>query len=294
MNQQQQDRLKQAQSDLEADQIAQATTALLDLYDESDDEAILAPLAQGLMRQHQITAANRLVDEHFPYFVREKLPLLIEILLADHRFIEAHIILAQLPNAVSDPERDQLQRAEQANSSEEGLVRQFNHLGAFSVVEQQQISSQAERLPKDQYVAAARKNLMDADVHPVWRLQLLNNLMRLRVSDEVSFLWIDEQKYTVVPEQLVDSTESQSFQRLLALLEERYGHTDPIKQGQLQALIQVELQNLYPFADEIIDNPEQWLVQFERQAQGKKLEIDGTSAEKWLKTVERLMTNLID
>ncbi|USS86434.1 hypothetical protein [Fructilactobacillus cliffordii] len=294
MNEQQQDRLKQAQSDLEVGQIAQATAVLLDLYDESDDDAILAPLAQSLMRQHQITAANRLVDEHFSYFVREELPLLFEVLLADHRFIEAHIILAQLPLAVTDSERFQLQQAEHSAPNNEGLVRQFNHLGAFSVVEQQQISSQAERLPKDQYVIATRKNLVDADVHPVWRLQLLNNLMRLRMSDNVSFLWIDNHEYSVVPERLVDSTESQAFHQLLDLLEKRYGHTDPIKQGQLQALIQVELQNLYPFVDDIVDNPEQWLVQFERQAQGKKLESDGASAEKWLKTVDQLMTNLID
>ncbi|USS87298.1 hypothetical protein M3M39_04030 [Fructilactobacillus hinvesii] len=294
MNDQQQGQLKQAEANLKAGQFAQATTTLLALYDESDDEAILAPLAQGLLGQHKVTEANRLIDDHFSYFVNHQLELMLEILVADQRFVAAHIIMEQLPAAQTEKLRGQLYQAEAATKPNGKIVRQFKHLGAFPVARQRQISEQAEQLPIDVYQAAVQQNLLDPDVHPVWRLQLLNNLMRLRISTPSSFLWIDGKQYQAVPSQLVDSTDSAAYHQLLDLLTTKYGQTDPIQQAQLQALMQVELQNLFPFVDQLVDNPEQWLTEFERQSRGELPEKATTTAGKWLNQVEMLMTNLID
>ncbi|USS85485.1 hypothetical protein M3M35_02135 [Fructilactobacillus myrtifloralis] len=294
MNDQQREQLQTAQAQVSAGHYADATPTLLRLYDESDDEAVLAPLAHSFLGQHQITEANRLVDEHFAFFVTQQLGLLTEVLLADRRFVELHILLAQLPAVQTEAERTELQATETTGTNlDEAGERQFKHLGAFTPQEQQAIIAQAEHLPLANYVAAAVTNLRDPDVYPIWRLQLLNNLMRLRIKTPVSFIWIDQQTYTVQPDQLVEVTETTAYEQLQRLVTTKYGQVDPIKQTQLMSLMQVELQNLYPFIDRIITDPKQWLEQLERQSQGEPLESATSSVTKWLTLIEKLMAGLI-
>ncbi|ANZ58045.1 hypothetical protein BGL34_02075 [Fructilactobacillus lindneri] len=301
MNENQLEEFKKAQNAIESQNFKLSTDILLNLYDEVDQANVVRLLGKSLYNEKKYVEAGRLIDDNFDFFLVNDPNFLCKVLLKNHRYIDLRIIA----NGLSKQEQnDFLQRIKadetkyQQNQSDtiHENSREFMHLGAFTPQKQQQIIQHAEQLPYHEYVKGTIVNIVDEDVHPIWRIQLLNNLMRLRYQQSVKFLWIDNKIYKINPVETTDTQDTVSYQKMMKLLKSKYEQTDPIKFEQLKLIINLDLQNLYPFIDKTIDNVHLWLKEIENGVLGvnKTENANDTNASIWLTKVNEMMASIMN
>lgn len=292
--------INEAQTEYENGNYSRATDLLLDLYDQSDDFKITQLLGKTLFANQQFVSAVKLVDDNFSNFIKNDPELLCKIFLKNQRYIELRIII----NGLAEKEKTNwlklVEQSEQDHLNLEpntvaNLTKEFSHLGAFAAEKQQEIINDAETLPFENYLVGARLSVTDADVNPIWRTQLLNNLMRLDADMEIKFLWIDNQMYQVNPVKLIDVEKSNAYREMIKYIDSGIGQEDPIKSNQIKMVTMVNLQLIYPFIDEIIANPVDWVKVIEMNLFGMQPENvdDFTEINQWFKRVQKIMDSLI-
>lgn len=292
--------LQQAQAKIKNEEFGAATDILLDLYDQVDEEQVILLLGMTLFKNHQFVSAGKLVDDHFELFLQKKFKLLVEIYLKNHRYLQLKIIANGQDKKIKSDVLKQIKQSEIEYEAKEPTTiasksREFMHLGAFSATQQQEIIKEAETLPLKQYLAGVKISLVDQDVNPVWRMQLLNNLMRIGFDKPVNFIWIDNTKHQIIPNTIVDIDQTKAFQVIQTEISETIGQEDPIKAGQLQVVVNVDLQMLFPYIDQIVTKPVVWLKIIQQKMFGDALkETYDKDVVKWLSLIESIMQTLIN
>lgn len=300
MNDKQLAKLQTAKTKIKEQKFSAATDILLDLYDEVDEKPVILLLGETLFNDHKFVSAGRLVDDNFFVFLQENFALLTKIYLKNHRYLQLRIIANGQKEEIKKALLIQIEQSEAEYEAKEPTTissksREFMHLGAFSVSRQREVIGEAETLPIKQYLAGARLNLVDQDVNPVWRMQLLNNLMRLGFAQPVDFIWIDNTKHQIVPKNAIDIEQTEAFQAMQQEIEETIGQEDPIKAGQLQVIVNVDLQLLFPYIDKIVIDPKNWLAAIRQKMFGE--DSNPTSDKdviKWLSLIDSIMQTLIN
>ncbi|WP_429971206.1 hypothetical protein ACQW5G_00810 [Fructilactobacillus sp. Tb1] len=300
MNKQQNEQLNKAKSKIEKREFGAATDILLKLYDDVDESEVILLLGKTLFDDQKYVSASRLVDDNFTEFLQNDFSLLCDIYLQNHRYLQLGIIAngldknekAKLLSEIKLSEKSYL---EKEPTTIESNAREFMHLGAFDTNKQREVIGEAETLPLKQYLAGAQLNLLDGDVNPVWRMQLLNNLMRLGFSEKVGFIWIDKQKHEIIPKNATDVNQTEAYKIMQKDLEESVGQEDPIKAGQLQVIVNVDLQILFPYIDQTIKNPTKWLSEIRNRTFGDvSAADDDKDVLKWLSLIDSIMQTLIN
>lgn len=300
MNEKQLAQLQTAKTKIKEQKFSAATDILLNLYDEVDEKQVVLLLGETLFNDHKFVSAGRLVDDNFFVFLQENFALLTKIYLKNHRYLQLRIIANGQNEKIKKDlliqiEQSELEYEAKAPITISSKSREFMHLGAFSVSRQREVIGEAETLPITQYIAGARLNLVDQDVNPVWRMQLLNNLMRLGFAQSVDFIWIDNTKHQIIPKNAIDIEQTEAFQAMQQEIKETIGQEDPIKAGQLQVIVNVDLQLLFPYIDKIVIDSKKWLAAIKRKMFGDD---SNTTSDKdvikWLSLIDSIMQTLIN
>lgn len=300
MNEKQLEKFKKAQTEIENQNFNNATDDLLDLYDETDDQQVVMLLGKTLFMNQKYVSANRLVDDNFDVFLQQNFELLTCIYEKNHRYLQLRIIATGLQG------KDKINLLEKIKQSEKEYeikepnsiasnAREFMHLGAFSADRQREVIKDAEMLPIKQYLAGSKMSLIDQDVNPVWRMQLLNNLMRLEVDKPVDFIWIDNTKHQIIPKEVADVEQTKAFKEIQREVNETIGQQDPIKAAQLQVIIKVDMQILFPYIDQVVIEPHKWVEVIMQKMFG---DVSKTTSDKdvlkWLSLIDSIMKTLIN
>ncbi|KID41264.1 hypothetical protein [Fructilactobacillus fructivorans] len=301
MNDNQKIRFRRAQNNFKKHAYQKSCQELLALYDEVDDDQVVDLLGHSLFNEKKYVESYRLVEDNFNYLVENDIELVVNIYLKNRKFIPLRIIVdtINVPNK-KDVEQEiesleKINNAQQVESNRANL-KHFMHMGGESGITQRDIMEKAEELPYNQYLKGAQFNLVDPDVNPIWRNQLLNNLAKLKFNQPVKFVWMDGKTYTVTPEQLVDELDSPAYQEMQKIINNRYGQEDPIRFQQISQAAEYDAQVLYPFIDKTIQDPEVWVTAIHRHIINPNMVVDNNKlgpVDRWLEKIDKIMNLLL-
>lgn len=204
----------------------------------------------------------------------EYIDFYVQLLLKNHLFIQAHLIVNErilmertgemrllvfMKNTIRQLEQA-YKRAieEQSQLVEDELAR----LGEFSYGEQVRIINKETFLTQVDFISISKENVIDQRVHPFVRSLLLEELVGLHVNEEIDFLWRNGEICKVIPTKVGTSDESGSYQRLLLFLEKELIYENPILLADLLEEIRLHATLLYPLADQMIDDPILWAISY--------------------------------
>ncbi|PIO83628.1 hypothetical protein BSQ39_08650 [Loigolactobacillus backii] len=231
-------------------------------------------LATALMESGQYLVARQVAGEYENDY-QASLSLIsfyISLLLTAHDFVKAtqicdqHLAKAKAADIHFWTETQKhIKGAENKYRHEEAahlkeLQKALYNLSDRSIYEQMDLLKQANQLPKEEFTVTAKWLLRNPFVHPLLKANVLADLQKMRVSDEVSLLWLDNKEYQVIPERLLPIMEYKSIITLKQLLAEKVGNDDPIVYQNLTEEINLHAAYLYPFADKVVKDPTLWLA----------------------------------
>lgn len=300
MNEKQLEKFKKAKDEVKNHDFNTATDILLDLYDETDDQQVVLLLGETLFMDQKYVGANRFVEDNFDVFLQQNFELLTRIYEKNHRYLQLRIIATGLQNEDKINLLEKIEQSEKEYEMKEpnsiaSNAREFMHLGAFSADRQREVIKDAEMLPIKQYLAGSKISLIDPDVNPVWRMQLLNNLMRLEFDEPVDFIWIDNTKHQIIPKEVADVEQTNAFKEIQREVNETIGQQDPIKAAQLQVIIKVDMQILFPYIDQVVVEPHKWVEVIMQKMFG---DVSKTTSDKdvlkWLSLIDSIMQTLVN
>lgn len=188
----------------------------------------------------------------------------LQALIATNNFIVAWKALGTVDQRVAAPLAEQLQQAEaryQADFPESVRAdeRHFYHLGDRKMTDQIKAITQAYHLPRENYVRAASYNLVDPYLSQLTRVSILKDLVALQVTRELDFIWLDEQKYRVVPSKI---NAEHLRNELMRLIEQS---SDPVQAALLTQQGGLMYDLAFPFPKRIFTSAAGWLAALQAQ-----------------------------
>lgn len=253
-------------------------------------------LVKSLDQSEQYAQAYRIATElpWHAYESRETQELFINVALHAEQPIAARKMLARY---VGNPD-DMLQginQVEQQLRVEQSvkvktLTREFYHLGEASLVAQQQRLQEYDQLPLDEYVFGAKGVLMDPFAHALTRATVFASLQALQYEHAIDMLNVLGETETIVPAKVKKLEKMTSYQTIQKEFIEQETQMDPIMWQGLVQQNQLMLQIMYPFIDEVIDAPVDWLVNLQDMMMGQS---EGYSATKQGRWQEKTMQSMV-
>lgn len=187
----------------------------------------------------------------------------LNIFLANQIYMAAREVLGQAPSEKYEEWQrliiDQEDRFRKGNGNKLAVeTRNFAHLGAHSVYEQVQEIKTAQKLPLKEYVSAAKILLNDPFGWQVSKTQVLLELLKVKVSENVQLFWMDGKAHTISVDELKPLAEYQSFVNVLRKIDEKFAAEDPIKLDLLEKMLFTQSNYIYPYFDKVITEPDFW------------------------------------
>lgn len=244
-----------------------ASETLGELYSSVATYEVNYRLVTALFMDEQYQLASSYADDFLMNYLEEESDFRMVVALAvqNQSFVYAQQ-LAMLwddlgtRQTVLQEIRDAEVRAESAMSATfQTIARQFYHLSDYSVIEQRDRYESARHLPVNQFVVGAKYLLVDPYATPIIRATLLEDLQKLRLSEDVVYRWLDDELYTIKLNNLPILTNLKIFEDIADLLDEKLGHDDPIAMDMLAQQVRFELTLLYPRVEEVVTDPESWV-----------------------------------
>ncbi|WP_304057669.1 hypothetical protein [Levilactobacillus namurensis] len=244
-----------------------ASAEFTTLYQARQTPELNRYLAVSLFQDQQYLAAEQIAAENDGAYLTSDtwFNWRLTIALHNQQFIFARE-LCELPQAAAwrTAGIQRITTAEQTASTQLAatqnvIAKQFYHLGDAPLREQQQRLLRAHQLPLAKFLQGTRYLLVDPFLHPLLRATLLEELYRLRVDLTVQLHWLDDQVHTVATRDLIGVTQGKAAQAALAYLQEQIAQNNPGLAANVRQTLNLQLMLLYPFADEIITQPQAWV-----------------------------------
>lgn len=166
--------------------------------------------------------------------------------------------------------------------------RQFAYLGALSVAEQVHEVQAARRLPLSEYLTAARTLLNDPFGWQVSKTQVLLQLMKVKVSENVDLIWLDGKTHTISLDELKPLEEIEPFVAVLQTVERQFAAKDPIKLELLERELFTQSNYIYPYFNEVITDPDFWARAIIGQSFAQPLPAKTQAQEEMLSWIDRI------
>ncbi|CAM3135411.1 type I restriction endonuclease subunit R [Leuconostoc rapi] len=279
-----------------------ASETLGELYSSVATYEVNYRLVTALFMDEQYQLASSYADDFLMNYLEEESDFRMVVALAvqNQSFVYAQQ-LAMLwddlgtRQTVLQEIRDAEVRAESAMSATfQTIARQFYHLSDYSVIEQRDRYESARHLPVNQFVVGAKYLLVDPYATPIIRATLLEDLQKLRLSEDVVYRWLDDELYTIKLNNLPILTNLKIFEDIADLLDEKLGHDDPIAMDMLAQQVRFELTLLYPRVEEVVTDPESWVESsIDRYYQRSNL-TEMATQKKWHQKVRKLTENFFE
>ena len=142
----------------------------------------------------------------------------------------------------------------------EEIKQELSRLGSCTYYEQMYLVKRAMSLPQEEFIEVSKAILKDKDIHNLVRSWTLEELCRIHYHKQVHFLWRDLQLYDVVPAAIGGPLDNMAYQRILFFLEKELINDHHILLIDLVEEVRLHFALLYPFADQLVENPRLWAL----------------------------------
>ena len=230
-------------------------------------------------------------------------------LIAEEKWQEASDILEDLINEVDDSEigrltiialyhSQQYTRActysrQEYQETLQTRLRDFYHLGDYSLEEQQSRLQAAFKLPLNEFITGAKFLLRDPYTHPLVKSSLVELLSKLRVADPVTVYWLDKKEYTVVPADIQPLNLLPVVSEGKRLITEKCGNQNPQTEKMAIQEFQLQVMFLYPRINQIIKDIDEWTDVLIARIEGKKVATNTVSST-WQERLGKQIDELIE
>ncbi|MBB1095305.1 hypothetical protein LTY36_00555 [Limosilactobacillus agrestis] len=299
MNETQQDQYLQAQKLIAEEKWQEASDILEDLISDVDDSEIGRLTIIALYHSQQYIRACTYLFEYLEVMFDSfsDAQIAITILCQNELFVLAREVISSLsqwqedllPIVVRGEEKSRLDYQETLQTR----LRDFYHLGDYSLQEQQSRLQAAFKLPLNEFVTGAKFLLRDPYTHPLVKSSLVELLSKLQVTDPVTIYWLDKNEYTIVPADIEPLNLLPIVSEGKKLIAEKCGNQNPqtekmaIQEFQLQAMF------LYPRVNQIIKDIDEWTDVLIARIEGKKVVTD-TFSSTWQERLSKEIDELIE
>lgn len=227
-------------------------------------------------------------DWHEDYLKNaEYLTVYIQLLLQNHRFLEARKLLKQ-SKILS--EADQKLLVQQLNEIEsyvqnyekskiQDILRQLEEIHKLSSVEQVHLIQHMNKLPFMNYCAAAKKLLFEERLTYLTRTKIVEELVRLGVNETFEMSWFDGETKAFIPAALALPENDRSYLAVKKVLIEKLEHEDPVALAAILEEVRLHFAILYPFASDYVTDAELWGQSYLEDYQISDNEFEEASAE---------------
>ncbi|GAD17471.1 hypothetical protein ABC628_11300 [Lentilactobacillus otakiensis] len=274
-------------------QVINKTEHLLEKYPQSLELNDLYAIALYALKRYP--EAFKIVEEFADELMAQPKyqEHLLKIFLSNHLFMLAREVLAQASERAAVRWQGQINQAEDAFRATgpadlAAQTRKFAYLGALPVEQQVHEVKSALKLPLREYVSAAKTILSDAFGWQVSKTQVLLQLMKVQVSENVDFVWLDGQTHTISTDELKPLEESVTFVDVLQKVEQKFAADDPIKLELLEKELFTQSNYIYPYFDRVITNPSFWATAIIAQSFGEPVSAKGPEEKQMLSWIDQI------
>lgn len=296
LTEKQQHEIELAQQEINNHQPHQAVKRLAPIDEEVDDQHLRYIYAQALVADQQYTKAWRLIeDDRAAYFNDQEHQLFyLDVMLKNQLFISARLFANQLGDnrliAIVSKAEEHATQTESATIN--ARENNFYHLGDRPFRGQQERFEEAAKLPLANYLNAAKFVIRDPYVHPLLRSSVIQDLANLKVNEEMTFYWIDEQEHTVNPGKLLPLDQIPVVIRMMRRLQDNYAQSNPMSYQSFVQQFHLQLILLYPRIEETITDGDAWfqvLTAYSRTDNTSRIKLAYDWQAKLMRIIQRLM-----
>lgn len=288
--------LRSAEEDLQDGRYHQVVNKAEHLLEKYPQSLKLNDLyANALYHLKQYTEASQIVSDFAEDFVADPKYQedAIAIFLANNLFMSAREVLAQAPAFKKAEWQQSVMTAEQEYREQQSTAltaksREFAYLGALSVPEQVHEIKAARQLPLSEYLSVAKRLLNDPFGWQVSKTQVLLQLMRVKVSENVDLNWLDGRTYTISLDELKPLEKIDPFVDVLQIVEQQFAVKDPIKLSLLEKELFTQSNYIYPYFTEVMTDPVFWAQAIIAQSFGEPLSAKTQAQEKMLSWISQI------
>ena len=299
MNETQQDQYLQAQKLIAEEKWQEASDILEDLRNEVDDSEIGRLTIIALYHSQQYTRACTYLFEYLEVMFDSlsDAQIAIKILCQNELFVLARQVISSLSQWQEDlltivTMGEEKSRQEYQETLQTRL-RDFYHLGDYSLEEQQSRLQAAFKLPLNEFITGAKFLLRDPYTHPLVKSSLVELLSKLQVADPVTVYWLDKKEYTVVPADIQPLNLLPVVSEGKRLITEKCGNQNPQTEKMAIQEFQLQVMFLYPRINQIIKDIDEWTDVLIARIEGKKVATNTVSST-WQERLGKQIDELIE
>ncbi len=258
---------------------------------------IILALIKAFNLSKNIDQAINLTFEYYSDLVRDpkNFQELFETFLADKRFIDARTIALKMENPAKNINQSRILKLENQFRKTHGnqiliYQKRLAHISVNSPAWQNKVIIQSKRfLPLKDFLFAAKLVLRDPFVWEPTKTKILKLLLSAGEQSSIELNWLNKK---VIKLDLFDLIQEnfQVISNLHSLVDELYGQDDPTKQNFLHKQLSVQDDYLFPYADQVISDPNFWLGATESSLFGNELAVNNELQAKmlsWIKLIQR-------
>ncbi|MBB1123471.1 hypothetical protein [Limosilactobacillus albertensis] len=286
MNEAQQDKYLQAKKLVDEEQWQDASEILEELVTEVDDSEVGRLTIIALYHTQQFTRACTYLFEYLEVMFDDftDAQIAISILVQNELFVLARQVISNLSQwqdkllslvvAGEEKSRQEYQETLQAR------LRDFYHLGDYSLTEQQSRLQAAFKLPLNEFITGSKFLLRDPYTHPLVKSSLVELLCKLQVNDPVTIYWLDKTEYTVIPADLLPLNGLPIVAEGKRLISIKCGNQNPQTERLASQEFQLQVMFLYPRVEQTIVDIDEWINILIGRIEGKTIK-EKSGAAKW-------------
>lgn len=298
MNEEQQAQYQHAQELIAEQRWSEASDILEGLVNDVDISDVARLTIIALYYSKQYTRACTYLFEYLELMVDDfaDAQIAIDIFVKNELFILARQVINSLPKwrAKLLPliQAGEKQMQEEYQETMQTRLRDFYHLGDYSLPEQQSRLQAAFKLPLAEFLTGAKFLLRDPFTHPLVKSSLVELLCKLGVDEQVTYYWLDKQEYTVNPCHLVPLKDNPLVIAGKREISEKIGNKNPqTEQSAIQEL-QLQVMFLYPRIEAIITDIGEWTDELIARIEGRQ-PLQKTAMSQWQLRLAKMIDELI-
>lgn len=300
MDKEQQADYQQAQRLLAEEKWNQASDILEALLNEVEDPHLARLTIYSLYRAHLFTRASVYVFEYLEILITnfDDAKMAIEIFLESEFYIAARLAVVRLPGEWQEKLMPLIQEKEaQAHQNfRETLqlrLKDFYHLGDQGLYEQQDRLQAAYKLPLQEFVTGAKFILRDPFSHPLVKSSIVELLCKLKVSEQVTILWLDQQEYQIRPIELLPLSLHPVVLAGKEVIRQRLGDNNPQQEQLALQEFQLQVMFLYPRIETVITDIARWIDIIIAHINDEDVSVSDAE-EKWQEKLTQLINELME
>ncbi|KRM96492.1 hypothetical protein FC19_GL000786 [Liquorilactobacillus aquaticus DSM 21051] len=224
-------------------------------------------LAAALAKNGDYKEAGELAEEYLSEYIKNNDYFRKYIITNAKagRFVHLKKVLISIDAYLSKEERENFRKLIDEEEREyltvnantiNSLRKQIMHCGQNEALEQREIFKKVYFLPSKIFFQVAEYLLNDPDIHSLIKANIIDDFRLLKVTKQVSFYFLDQEKHKLVPEKL-HSLETTTIYNYLKtkLLEDK----NQFLTSEGWHEVRLKLILLYPYEQRIVQPTELWL-----------------------------------